>query len=141
MLCLFNRTVSFMIIFVAAKSVFVELQSSDTKASIRVNGKDYSKDDRGFNIVILDYTTGDIQASESFNTQSDGGSAKAMANFINSLKPATIILVATRGNADVDMNDDAYDALVSLLNPLGFRFQSCIVMLREIAEAVVKTRN
>ena len=127
--------------FVAAKSVFVELQSSDTKASIRVNGKDYSKDDRGFNIVILDYTTGDVQASESFNTQSDGGSAKAMANFINSLKPATIILVATRGNADVDMNDDAYDALVSFPNLFRLRIQSCIVILREIAGAVVVTLN
>ena len=71
--------------------------------------------------MILDYTTGDIQASESFNTQSDGGSAKAMSNFINSLKPATIILVATRGNADVDMNDDAYDALVSFPHLLRLR--------------------
>ena len=99
--------------YLLAKSVFVELSSTDTKASIRVNGKDHSKDDRGFNVVILDYTTGDVQASESFNTQSDGGSAKAMANFINSLKPATIVLVATRGNADIDLNDDAYNALVS----------------------------
>ena len=35
-----------------------------------------------------------------------------MSNFINSLKPATIILVATRGNADTDLTDDGYNALV-----------------------------
>ena len=100
--------------FRTAKNVFVELSSTDTKATIRVNGKDYSKDDRGFNIVILDYTTGEVLGSESFNTQTDGGSSKAMSNFINSLKPATIILVATRGNADTDMTDDGYNALVCL---------------------------
>ena len=95
--------------------MFVELSSTDTKATIRVNGRDNSKDDRGFNIVILDYTTGEVIGSESFNTQTDGGSSKAMANFINSLKPATIILAATRGNAELDLTDDGYNALVSVI--------------------------
>ena len=106
--------------------MFVELSSTDTKATIRVNGKDHSKDDRGFNIVILDYATGEVLGSESFNTQSDGGSSKAMSNFINSLKPATIVLVATRGNADTDLTDDGYNALVILIGfgflPLIFQF-------------------
>ncbi len=73
-----------------------------------------SKDDAGFNIVILDYTTGNIQASVNFNTEIDGGSAKAMTNFLTGLKPATIILVATKGNPNVDMTDEAYDALVGI---------------------------
>ena len=100
-----------------AKSVMVELQSSDSKATIKVNGRDISKDDRGFNIVILDYTTGNVQSSESFNTQNDGGSAKAMANFLSALKPATIVLVASKGDPNVDMTDDAYDELVSCVRP------------------------
>ncbi len=99
----------------AAKSVMVDIQSSDTRAIIKVDGRDLSKDEDGFNIVILDYTTGKVEASENFNTQTDGAAAKAMANFLTTLKPATIILVATKGNANVDMTDEAYDVLVCIL--------------------------
>lgn len=91
----------------------VDVESSDKRAVIKVNSEDWSKDENGFNVVVVDFNTGEVEATETFDTESDGGAAKAMTNFIRSLSPGKVILGATRGNAGRLMIDDAYRVLVS----------------------------
>jgi len=89
----------------------IDLQSSDTKAIIKINGEDWSKDENGFNIVVLDFTSGEVEATETFDTEIDGGAAKAMLNFIQSLHSGKVILLATKGRAGRLMNEEAYGIL------------------------------
>jgi len=90
----------------------LDVQSSNKKASIRINGEEVSKDDFGFNLVVLDFGSGEVEASESFDTTQDAGSAKAMTNFIRSLGDKKIVVGATKGNAGEFMVKDVYKSLV-----------------------------
>ena len=61
----------------------------------------------------MDFNTGDVEATETFDTQEDGGAAKAMSNFLRSLYPGKVILCSTKENAGLNMIEEAYDLLVS----------------------------
>ena len=90
----------------------LNLQSTTQKASIKINNEDWSKDENGFNIVVMDFNTGAIEATENFDTKIDGGAAKAMSNFISSLKRGKVILGAAKGEAGELMSDGAYNIMV-----------------------------
>ena len=90
----------------------LNLQSTTQKASIKINNEDRSKDENGFNIVVMDFNTGAIEATENFDTTIDGGAAKAMSNFISSLKRGKVILGAAKGEAGELMSDGAYNIMV-----------------------------
>ena len=90
----------------------LNLQSTTQKASIKINNEDWSKDENGFNIVVMDFNTGAIEATENFDTTIDGGAAKAMSNFISSLKRGKVILGAAKGEAGELMSDGAYNIMV-----------------------------
>merc|ERR1719494_8937 len=93
---------------------FVDLKSSEKGSSIKVNGEDWSKDENGVNIVVVDFNSGEVEASENFDTEVDGGASRAMTNFIDSLSPGKVMLVSMRGNAGEHMSDDAYKSLESV---------------------------
>ena len=90
----------------------LNLQSTTQKASIKINNEDWSKDENGFNIVVMDFNTGAVEATENFDTTIDGGAAKAMSNFISSLKRGKVILGAAKGEAGELMSDGAYNIMV-----------------------------
>ena len=90
----------------------LNLQSTTQKASIKINNEDWSKDENGFNIVVMDFNTGAIEATENFDTTIDGGAAKAMSNFISSLKRGKVSLGAAKGEAGELMSDGAYNIMV-----------------------------
>ena len=90
----------------------LNLQSTTQKASIKINNEDWSKDENGFNIVVMDFNTGAVEATENFDTTIDGGAAKAMSNFISSLKRGKVILGAAKGEAGELMSDGAYNTMV-----------------------------
>ena len=114
------------ILFYILVGRYVNLQSSETKAVIKINGQDWSKDEDGFNLVVLDFLTGEVEATESFDTAVDGGASRAMTSFIISLAPGKIILAATRGNAGELMGNTAYTALViSVINLSVFSVRVC----------------
>lgn len=86
--------------------------SSDKRASIKINGEEFSRNGDGFNLVVVDYDTGAVESSENFDTTQDSGSAKAMTNFIRSLGDKKIVVGATKGNAGQFMFHDVYKSLV-----------------------------
>ena len=87
--------------------------SSDKRASIKINGEEFSRNQDGFNLVVVDYDTGAVESSENFDTTQDSGSAKSMTNFLRSLGNKKIIIGATKGNAGQFMFNDVYKSLVS----------------------------
>ena len=90
----------------------LNLQSTTQKASIKINNEDWSKDENGFNIVVMDFNTGAVEATENFDTSIDGGAARAISNFISSLKRGKVILGAAKGEAGELMSNEAYSKMV-----------------------------
>uniref|UniRef100_A0A7M5XPK4 ILEI/PANDER domain-containing protein n=3 Tax=Clytia hemisphaerica TaxID=252671 RepID=A0A7M5XPK4_9CNID len=95
----------------AASNRLLDVSSSDKKASIRISGEEYSRNEDGFNLVVVDYPSGQVESSENFDTTQDAGSAKAMTNFIRSLGDKKIVIGATKGNAGQFMFNDVYKSL------------------------------
>lgn len=96
-----------------AANRILDALSSDKRASIKINGEEFSRNQDGFNLVVVDYDTGAVESSENFDTTQDSGSAKSMTNFLRSLGNKKIVIGATKGNAGQFMFNDVYKSLVS----------------------------
>ncbi|XP_028410852.1 cell migration-inducing and hyaluronan-binding protein-like isoform X1 [Dendronephthya gigantea] len=96
-------------------------------AHIRVNGKDYAINKRGFNIVVIDIRTGDVENSTSFDTYHGHNEISRMVQFLNTVLSQTkkLILAAINDEGSGGMTQDAYDALSEAAGEnvatLGFR--------------------
>ena len=93
----------------------MDVKSSGKGSSIMVNGKEWSKDENGFNLVVLDVNTGEVFASETFDTVDDGGASESMSKFIDSLSPGKVILIAAKGSTGNHLSEDSYRALVRII--------------------------
>ncbi|XP_028411401.1 uncharacterized protein LOC114533963 isoform X2 [Dendronephthya gigantea] len=84
-------------------------------AIIKINGKDYSNDTRGFNFVVIDGKNGYIEDSRAFDTHLD---ATDMTTFVKGLstKKNKIIIAAVKDDGEKGMTAEAYAAL-SLIAP------------------------
>lgn len=94
--------------------VEVTVQSADSFASIKVEGKEVSPGGIGYNIVILDPHNGQVLAARSFNTAEDPTQSQALADFVAGLAPGQIAAVAGRGKAGAHLTASAAAALQSL---------------------------
>ena len=84
------------------------------KNSIKVNGKEYSKNGRGFNIVTIDFETGDIEQRMHFDTYDKSKSdAKNMQSFLNKLPSNKIVLGVVKDEAHTSLHQSAKKAIVS----------------------------
>ena len=63
-------------------------------ADILINGKNYSKNKRGYNIVVLDSKTTQIEESESFDTHGSKDEVDKMIAFVNHIERGKIVCVA-----------------------------------------------
>ncbi|PFX31519.1 hypothetical protein AWC38_SpisGene3581 [Stylophora pistillata] len=70
-----------------------------SRAYIRVNGKDYSRHRRGFNVVVLNYKSGRIEARRSFDTHGSRYAAKKFKQFISRIRRGRIVLLAIQDEA------------------------------------------
>ena len=105
-----------LVFFPTLANRILDALSSDKRASIKINGEEFSRNQDGFNLVVVDYDTGAVESSENFDTTQDSGSAKSMTNFLRSLGNKKIVIGATKGNAGQFMFNDVYKSLVSYFN-------------------------
>ena len=109
-------------------SRILDAKSTGNKASIKINGEEFSKDEDGINIVVVDFNSGQIESSDVFDTTQDSGSAKALVNYLQSLGDKKIIIGATKGNVGQFMFNEVYRTLVSTLYNIHFialKFKMC----------------
>ncbi|XP_065051141.1 uncharacterized protein LOC135680862 isoform X2 [Rhopilema esculentum] len=69
------------------------------RASIKVNGKEFSLEKNGHNIVAIHAATGLPYRKKSFATHANINAGKQMAKFINGLYKDTIVVIATQNTA------------------------------------------
>jgi tetratricopeptide (TPR) repeat protein len=61
---------------------------------ILINGNNVSQNRRGYNVVVLNSKTGDIQNSETFDTSGSKDHVKKMIDFINGIAKGKIVCIA-----------------------------------------------
>ncbi|CAH3108178.1 unnamed protein product [Pocillopora meandrina] len=83
------------------------------KAYIKVDGTDYSLQERGFNVVVVNGETGVFLEARSFDTYEYSSSGYHLRDYLNSLSGNKIVLVATQDSASEHMSP-AIDALKRL---------------------------
>ncbi|XP_022787616.1 neurogenic locus Notch protein-like [Stylophora pistillata] len=82
-------------------------------AYIRVDGTEYSPQNRGHNVVVVDGATGVFLAARAFDTHADSSSGNNLRDYLKSLSGNKIVLVAIQDSASEYMSP-ATDALKRL---------------------------
>ena len=83
------------------------------QGSIRINGRERSVNRRGLNVVVIDFKTGRFVATKNFDTHGNRGATNRFINFIDKIKPNSLVLVAAKDSYSLNMYNRAYSALVS----------------------------
>lgn len=90
----------------------VDVKSAADKAAIKIDGQDWSKDQDGMNLVVMDFNSGQVETSEVFDTETDPGAGTSLRKFLSALGNDKIIVGATKGNAGEFMFNGEYRSLV-----------------------------
>ncbi len=103
-------------------------------AWIFVNGKNVSKDSRGYNISVIDPSTCKVTASENFDTRDDqkgASNSMKMAQFINKIPDGKVVAAAVRDEGSKFLTPSAVSALKSIgakKSLMGYRNYSHAVL-------------
>ncbi|MFQ5641095.1 MAG: C25 family cysteine peptidase, partial [bacterium] len=81
---------------------------------IKVNGEDLSPNKRGFNLVTLNPVNGAVEEIRIFDTFKSQAISDSMAQFLNSLRDETVVLIGIKDDAQYSITESAYQALESL---------------------------
>ncbi|MEW5717711.1 MAG: interleukin-like EMT inducer domain-containing protein [Chloroflexota bacterium] len=79
-----------------------------------VNGVDAAKNSRGYNVVVINATTGAVEASAAFDTFASAEESARLAQFIAKIPDGRIAAVAVRDEASRYLSEDAVTALRSI---------------------------
>jgi hypothetical protein len=103
-------------------------------AKIVVDGEDYSPDKRGYNIAVIDPTTGEVEKVENFDTRSDERGkffAQKMAEFLEDIPDGKIVVCAVKDEGSKYLSATCVQALKRIganLDLRGFkRFSHAII--------------
>ncbi len=83
-------------------------------AHIYINGTDAAKNSRGYNIVVINETMGNLESSMAFDTFASESESARMAQFIHAIPNGRIVAVAVRDEASRYLTPEAVDALRSI---------------------------
>ena len=81
---------------------------------IYLNGWNVSLEETGYNMVALDPKTGVILDRRNFDTFASEAESRAMAAWVDSLADGTLVVVAVRDEASLNLTEDAVAALHGL---------------------------
>jgi len=108
-------------------------------AHIFVNGVDASPNLRGYNVVVLNETTGAVQASAAFDTFASAEESARLAQFIAKIPKGRIVAAAVRDEASQSLSEEAVNALHSigaaedLRGVKRFRWSHAIIGVKDAA--------
>jgi hypothetical protein len=100
-------------------------------ASIAVNGTDLAPNLRGYNVVVVDPRSGDVQRPEAFDTFLSRAESARLADFIDRVPAGWIVAAAIRDDGVGRLGDDAVRAFRSVggqVDPRGTLFVSHVLI-------------
>lgn len=83
-------------------------------AFITVDGEDASDHRRGVNVTVLHEDTGEVMNVRGFDTAANEFEAQALADFVSSIQPGRVVIVAFKGAAAANLTPAAREALSTL---------------------------
>ncbi len=78
---------------------------------IYVDGVNLSPDERGYNIVVLDPLSGQVEETGHFDTFLDQDESRLMADFIGRIPEGKIVVAAVEDEASLNLTEEAVEAL------------------------------
>ncbi len=78
---------------------------------IYVDGRNVSPDERGYNVVVLDPATGDVEGRGQFDTFASEEEAARLAEFLGGVPEGRIVAVAVEDEASLHLTEEAVRAL------------------------------
>lgn len=88
-------------------------ECEDTVGSIIVNGIELSQNKPGFNLVLLDYKTGEMEQAVNFDTHGRAGEYEKLEEFLSSLEMWKIVCIAVKNDAKNYLPQSALKSFVS----------------------------
>ncbi|XP_028412309.1 uncharacterized protein LOC114535125 isoform X2 [Dendronephthya gigantea] len=86
-------------------------RGSEGFATIQVDGKDYAMRKRGYNVVVLNSVTGNVESRASFDTHGSAHEGHYFSTFLNNIASRRIVLVAIQDEASYRVTRSVYTAL------------------------------
>lgn len=83
-------------------------------AHLYVDGRDVSPGGRGYNLAVLDPSTGEVQQVASFDTHGDEAASRALAAFLEAVPEGMLVLGAVNDEASLRLTEEAVAALRSV---------------------------
>jgi hypothetical protein len=83
-------------------------------AHIYVNGVDAAQNRRGYNLVVIDPATGNLEASVAFDTFASADESTRLAQFIAQIPKGKMVVAAVRDEASRNLTREAVEALRSM---------------------------
>ncbi|XP_028407373.1 uncharacterized protein LOC114529999 [Dendronephthya gigantea] len=80
-------------------------------ATIEVDGKDYAMRKRGYNVVVLNPVTGNVESRASYDTHASAHAGHYFSTFLNNIASRRIVLVAIQDEASKRVTRSVYTAL------------------------------
>jgi len=135
----FSLVFGLVAIAIANADILVEIRSEGrddpgktgyfSRSYIKINGKDYSKHHRGYNIVALD-EQGRVLKSELFDTHASWGN-RFLVRFIDNLPSKCIVLVASQEEPSLNLQESGKQALykigASSPHKIGHRYSYALI--------------
>ncbi len=88
--------------------------SGGATGSIQVNGRQVSRQTKGYNVVVIDPRLGKVTAAQSFNTADSRDDSRALTAYIEKIPNGHIVALASQEGAAVNLGDRAAQAFQSL---------------------------
>ena len=84
------------------------------KNIININGKDYSRNGRGFNLAVIDFESGDVEKTSNFDTWNrNGKGSEKMEEFIKGIQKNKIVIGVVKDEGYTSLKMGAKTAIVS----------------------------
>jgi hypothetical protein len=78
---------------------------------IYVDGKQASPNERGYNVVVIEPQSGEVESTVSFDTHLDENASRALAEMLNAVPEGRIVAVAAADEASRLLGPEAVEAL------------------------------
>jgi hypothetical protein len=109
----------------AASPVEITVNSAGHNAGdfayITVEGTDASTHRRGYNLAVIDPTTGNVVSAAGFDTFANEFESQDMVDFITAIPQGQIVAVAVKGDGAANLTAEAVEALGSLGGGIDLR--------------------
>ncbi len=106
----------------------------NTDGSIKILGVEKSLNKRGFNLVALNYPKGNFYSRANFDTCGDPKASAAMLKWVKALPNNKIVVVSTKDDHNINIKNEAIQAMVSLRPSLNVTFLLCRIRLNSMRQ-------